>query len=61
MIMSIKNNQGIKVIWSISAMILTILFIYLLNSISYMFTSQVVQLLQYLAILAGIISIMIMW
>lgn len=42
-------------------MILTILFIYLLNSISYMFTSQVVQLLQYLAILAGIISIMIMW
>lgn len=58
---SLGNNSGIKVIWSIAAIILTILLIYLLNSISFMFTSQAIQLLQYLAIVAGIISIMIMW
>ena len=59
--MSLRDNSGAKILWSIGAIILTILFIYLLNSISFMLAAPAVQVLQYLVLVFGFVSILIMW
>jgi hypothetical protein len=50
-----------KAIWSVSAIILTILFALYLQSISFMFSPQAVQVLQYLVLVFGFVSVLIMW
>ena len=59
--MSLSNNKGMKVIWSIVAIVFTILFIYLLQSMSFMFSSTVIQVLEYMILVFGFVAILVMW
>jgi hypothetical protein len=59
--MGLRDNTGMKAIWSVSAIILTILFALYLQSISFMFSPMAVQVLQYLVLVFGFVSVLIMW
>jgi hypothetical protein len=58
---SIKDNQGIKVIWSVFAITLAIFLMWLLQSMTWLFPMDVIRILGYLTVVFGVIAALIMW
>jgi len=59
--MSLKSNRGIAVVWSVCAIILGMLFIYLLGSMTWMFPENAIFVLRWLVLSFIVISILAMW
>lgn len=53
-------GRGIKAVWAVASIVISILVFYFVNSLSYLFGAQVTQLLQYLTICLTVISILVL-
>jgi hypothetical protein len=59
--MSLRQNRGIAVIWSICAIILGMLFIYLLGSMTWLFPENAIFVLRWLVISFIVVATLAMW
>jgi len=55
------KSTGMKAVWGLSMIVLTILAFYYLGSVSFMFDLQTFRLLQYLVIVFGFMSLLVIW
>jgi protein-S-isoprenylcysteine O-methyltransferase Ste14 len=54
------RNRGIKAVWAVSAIVISILVLLFVGSLSYIFGAQITQMLQYLSILLAVVSILVL-
>lgn len=59
--MSLRQNRGIAVVWSVCSIILGMLFIYLLGSMTWLFPENAIFVLRWLVVSFIVISILAMW